>query len=50
MGVPVDGMIQQLAKERGMTLAEAWEVVDNVAIPSLTVEGARTWTKPSRSR
>ena len=38
MGVPVDGMIQQLAKERGMTLAEAWEAVDNVAIPSLTVE------------
>ena len=31
-------MIQQLAKERGMTIAQAWEAVDNIAIPSLTVE------------
>lgn len=38
MGVPVDAMIQQLAKERGMTIAQAWEAVDNIAIPSLTVE------------
>lgn len=38
MGVPVDGMIQQLAKERGITIAQAWEAVDNIAIPSLTVE------------
>jgi hypothetical protein len=36
LGAPVDAMIEQLAKERGLTIAQAWEAVDNVAIPALT--------------
>lgn len=36
LGAPVDAMIEQLAKERGIPIAQAWEAVDNVAIPALT--------------
>jgi predicted PilT family ATPase len=36
LGAPVDAMIEQFAKDRGLTIAQAWEAVDNVAIPALT--------------